>query len=73
MIEGKRLEGSAVSDEVHAHVDEADVRVTERAGCVVLEIDDGSKARIPLLLSAAASRELAVRLMKAADDAEPCR
>ena len=73
MIEAKRFEGSAAPEEESAHIDEADVRVSEGGGCVVLEIDYGSKARMPLLLSAAASRELAASLMKAADDAEPCR
>jgi hypothetical protein len=73
MIEGKRLEGSAVSEEACAYIDEVDVRVSERDACVVLEIWNGSKVPVPLLLSAAASRELAASLLKAADNVEPCR
>ena len=70
MIEVKRLEGSAISGEADPRIDEVDVRVSEGDLCVVLEICNGSKGQIPLLLSAAASRELAANLLKAADSVE---
>lgn len=73
MAEAKRLEASAVNDEACVHVDEIDVRASAGESCVVLEIGDGSagaNVKLPLLLSAAASRELAANLIKAADDVE---
>ena len=67
MAEGKqRLE-------VEWEVDRINLRVVEHSSCVLLELDGEThraKAEWPLLLSAAASRELAANLMKAASAIE---
>ena len=57
---------------VELEVDRTDLRVTERRSCVLLEPDVEAVARPewPLLLSAAASRELAANLMRAASAVE---
>ena len=56
-----------------ARVDDVDVLVRQRADGVGVELRwkiDGSEVRAPLLLSIAATRELAANLMRSASDAE---